>query len=48
MPRTYHFNRVVAVDLFFVDGKDGQIIILNILAHGTGFQVLLRKQCQLR
>ena len=22
MPRTYHFNRVVAVDLFFVDGKD--------------------------
>ena len=36
MPRTYHFNRVVAVDLFFVDGKDGQITILNILDHGTG------------
>ena len=39
MPRTYHFNRVVAVDLFFVDSKNGQITILNILDHGTGFQV---------
>ncbi len=41
MPRTYHFNRVVAVDLFFVDGKDGQITILNMLDHGTGLLILL-------
>ena len=38
-PRTYHFNRIVAADLFYLDFKGTRIAVLNVLDHVSGFQV---------
>ena len=39
MPRTYHFNRLVAVDLFYIGFHGNSVPVLNILDHGTGYQL---------
>ena len=39
-PRTFEFNRVVGVDTFFVKWKNKNIPFLNIVDHGTNWQVV--------
>ena len=47
MPRTYRFNKLVAVDLVEIPWKregnpDLLVNYLNVIDHGTNFQILLR------
>ena len=42
MPRTFQFNRVLGIDTFFVTIQDQQVPFLNIVCHGTNFQVVAR------
>ena len=39
MPRTYHFNRLLAADLFYLEVEGVLLPVLNLLDHGSGFQV---------
>ena len=38
-PRTYTFNRIVAVDTFFLPWRGSSIPILNVVDHGSHYQV---------
>ena len=39
-PRTFEFNRVVGVDTFFVKWKGKNIPFLNVVDHGTNWQMV--------
>eukprot|EP00959_Pyramimonas_sp_CCMP1952_P200636 4196715-Pyramimonas_sp.AAC.1 len=38
IPRTYQFNKVVAVDLFYIEVDGHSAPVLNIIDHGTSYQ----------
>ncbi len=38
MPRTYEFNKIVAMDLLYVKTKSDTIPFLNVVCHGTNYQ----------
>lgn len=40
VPRTYHFNRVVAADLFYLEVGDFTIPVLNVLDYRSGYQIV--------
>ena len=40
LPRTFALNRIIAVDLFFVAFQSRQIPFLNVVDHGTNFQLV--------
>ena len=37
IPRTYEFNRIMALDLFYIPLRGQSLPILNIICHGTNF-----------
>ena len=39
IPRTYEFHRIIAFDLFYIPLRGQSLPILNIICHGTNFQV---------
>ena len=39
IPRTYEFNRIIALDVFYIPLRGQSLPILNIICHGTNFQV---------
>ena len=39
IPRTYEFNRIIALDVFYIRLRGQSLPILNIICHGTNFQV---------
>ena len=39
IPRTYEFNRIIAVDVFYIPLRGQSFAVLNIIYHGTKFQV---------
>ena len=39
IPRTFEFNRIVAVDVFYVKLKGESIAVLNVVDHGSSFQL---------
>ena len=39
LPRTFRFNKIVAVDLFFLEALVSSFAILNMIDHGTSYQV---------
>ena len=39
IPRTYEFHRIIALDLFYIPLRGQSLPILNIICHGTNFQV---------
>ena len=39
IPPTYAFNRVVGVDLFYINFERKVVPFLNVVDHGTGFQM---------
>ena len=39
MPRTYEFNLIIALDVFYNPLRGQSLPILNIICHGTKFQV---------
>ncbi|CAE7403523.1 unnamed protein product, partial [Symbiodinium necroappetens] len=41
-PRVHSFNRVLSVDVFYVPVKGSSIPILNVVCHGTNYQVAHR------
>ena len=40
IPRTYEFNRIIALDVFYIPLRGQSLPILNIICHGTNFQVV--------
>eukprot|EP00959_Pyramimonas_sp_CCMP1952_P039179 820152-Pyramimonas_sp.AAC.1 len=42
MPRAYQFNRVVAVDSFYLSFGGKLFTFLNMICHGTNYQVVAR------
>ncbi|CAE7346579.1 RE1 [Symbiodinium natans] len=41
-PRIFTFNRVVSVDVFYIHFQDRSIPVLNMVCHGTGYQIAQR------
>ena len=41
-PRTFAFNRVLSVDVFYVPFKGSSVPVLNMVCHGTGYHVAQR------
>ena len=41
-PRTFAFNKVLSVDVFYVQFKDSNVAVLNMVCHGTGYHVTQR------
>ena len=39
IPRTYELNRIIALDVFYIPLRGQSLPILNIICHGTNFQV---------
>ena len=39
IPRTYEFNRIIALDVFYIPLRGQSLLVLNIICHGTNFQV---------
>ena len=39
IPRTYEFNRIIALDVFYISLRGQSLPVLNIICHGTNFQV---------
>ena len=39
IPRTYDFDRIIALDVFYIPLRGQSLPILNIICHGTNFQV---------
>ena len=39
IPRTYEFNRIVALDVFYIPLRGQSLPVLNMICHGTNFQV---------
>ena len=39
IPGTYEFNRIIALDVFYIPLRGQSLPILNIICHGTNFQV---------
>ena len=39
IPRTYEFNRIIALYVFYIPLRGQSLPILNIICHGTNFQV---------
>ena len=39
IPRTYEFNRIIALDVFYIPLRGQSLPILNIICDGTNFQV---------
>ena len=39
IPRTYEFNRIIALDVFYIPLRGQSLPVLNIICHGTNFQV---------
>ena len=39
IPRTYEFNRIIALDVFYISLRGQSLPILNIICHGTNFQI---------
>ena len=37
-PRTFSFNRIVGVDMFYISWENRTLAFLNIICHGTNFQ----------
>ncbi|CAK0864783.1 unnamed protein product, partial [Prorocentrum cordatum] len=40
VPKTFEFNKIIALDTFFLTFKDQQLAFLNVICHGTNFQVV--------
>ena len=41
-PRTFAFNRILSIDVFYVPFKETSVAVLNMVCHGTGYQVAQR------
>ena len=39
IPRTYEFHRITALDVFYIPLRGQSLPVLNIICHGTNFQV---------
>ena len=39
IPRTYEFNRIIALNVFYIPLRGQSLPILNIFCHGTNFQI---------
>ena len=37
-PRTFSFNRIIGVDVFYISWENRTLAFLNIICHGTNFQ----------
>ena len=44
LPRTYAFNKIVCVDVFYVKWRDQQVALLNMIDLGTSYQVVARAE----
>ncbi|CAE7837485.1 unnamed protein product, partial [Symbiodinium necroappetens] len=41
-PRTFAFNRVLSVDVFYVSFRGSSVPVLNMVCHGTGYRIAQR------